>query len=131
MPISNRMVVFGAVLTGAYELAEALQKYLEQRGIVNPKVKTYKMFLNIEDGFYGILRSANEIKARKPKPEPSLPKGVIAFPQMRDWGETVKTPIDFIQALCEKHGVPFVIFEIPPTLEQLGASAALFLPEPH
>lgn len=113
LPNSNRVVVFGAVLTGAYELAQALQEYLQQQGVVNPEVETYKMFFNIEAGFYGILGKGGKNRGF------SLPKGVLAFPEMRDWGETVKTPFGFIQDLCEKHGVPFVKFDAIPTLKQL------------
>lgn len=111
MPISNRVVVFGTRVAGVYDLAEAFQEYLEQRGIINPQVEAYRDVANIVEGFYGTLQSPNEIKAEKPKPEPSLPRGVIAFPYMRLYGhagQTVGIKVEAIQALCAKHGVPFV-----------------------
>lgn len=132
MPILTRVVVFGTVLNGVRDLACKFQDYLEQNGIINPEVQAFRDVDGIEDAFYGRLLSPNEIKAGKPKPSDSLPVGVIALPEMRQYdyaGMTVETPFDFIEALCEKHRVPFVRFDKAPTLEELQVGATAFLPQ--
>lgn len=51
-----------------------------------------------------------------PKPEPTLPAGVMVFPEMRQYmhgyiGMTIETPYKRIEDLCAKYGVPFVYVE--------------------
>jgi hypothetical protein len=64
--------------------------------------------------------SASTVPATLSKPEvaPTIPAGVIVMPEMREEGPygafgTVDTPIEYIQTLCDKHGVPMIVVQNP------------------
>lgn len=64
----------------------------------------------------------------------TLPKGVIMLPEMRtyyEYGMTVPTPYEEIEALCEANGVPFVRLEAVNTPDEIRQAASFLNPGPE
>lgn len=127
--IPDRLVVFGtralndSLQHGAQNLARYVRAYLEENGIDAEATWTSDAS-HIADTFFGRSRA-------NPDAKPTIPKGVIAFPEMRQYtphgGMTIETPMDDIQRLCDEHEVPLVRIETmdPQAItEGLGALAA-------
>jgi hypothetical protein len=115
----NRVVVFGSRLSGAQELSEMFQKYLETHGIPNPNVHFIRSVENIESGFFDFSLPTNDAGwgpvYNTTSKSPTLPRGAILLPDMRwydEWGhgmhvETYGSGIDTdVRKLCAKYGVP-------------------------
>lgn len=112
---SNRIVVFGSRGSGAGDLVVALREFLSEKGIHNPAVSFSRNIDRISEVFYG---------SKNPGDIETIPKGVVTFPTMRLYdlgggldvptygyapGDRTGAPIEQIQALCDKHGVPLVM----------------------
>ncbi len=114
----NRILVLGSRSSGAYRFAGDFERYLEQKGIPNPEVESTRNAFYIEDAFLG-RDTLNEGKR-----DPNVPKGVILFPEMRQYvgpngmniptydrssvnmeGETIA---DRVRKLCRQYNVPLI-----------------------
>lgn len=110
----NRIVVFGSRLSGAEFFTNDFLKLLKENGIENPSVVLMRDGALIDQAFYG-----QQIQNDKP----SIPKGVVIFPEMRQYeGKSQmfiatycdkdivdgQTPFEKIKNLCEKHSVPYI-----------------------
>ncbi len=112
----NRIVVYGSNNSGANTLTKELQRYLQEVGIDHPSVELVRDAALIHQSFYG---------QKTPEDQVVLPRGVVVFPEMRQYWEgrgmfiptygyeglTGPFPFDLIKELCTKHGIPFVRFE--------------------
>ncbi len=115
---SNRVVVYGSNTSGAQELATQFQMYLEKTGINSPIVQHERDVALVRETFYGRMT---------PQDIPSLPRGVIVFPWMRQYdlwtgkGMFIRTfgkegledslAFERIKELCDQHNVPLIKFE--------------------
>jgi len=132
----NRVVVFGSHVSGAEDLARQARKGLDafnaqQRanGLPEVSVESWRDAGHLYDFFYG--RTPDN-----PTAEPTIPRGVIAFPEMRQYdpyngrGMFIPTPVAALQELCDQYGVPLILAERndqpePAAIEAgLGAIAA-------
>lgn len=131
---SNRVVVFGSRLSGALVLADEFKQYLVEYGIPNSLVATCRNVEMIEDAFF----DRRPIVPDAPPYTPTLPKGVIVFPEMRmirsvGLAMTIPTPFGYIKDLCDKYGVPVVLVGIkgePVTPEQSSQNVMKVLTSP-
>lgn len=127
IPTYNRVVVFGTRIDGVYEMAAGFQEFLNEAGLTHVSVIACRDTANILFSFY-----AGQY------PDISLPKGVVALPEMRFYnqktgrGYTVDTPFELIEELCTKHAVPFIKFTGTTSAEQLknGLQKISALPKP-
>lgn len=134
---SNRIVVYGTNADGGGQLTIDFRRYLEEAGIENPSVELVRDVTLIRAGFFGIRTSAEER---------TLPRGVVTFPDMRQYGpganmtvDTYRTPgseaispIDIIEELCTQYEIPLVRFEKLSTERAIRESLrTLLLPNPN
>ena len=122
----NRVVIFGSNLSGAGLLAEEFQQYLIDAGIENPLVELQRDQALINEAFYG---------RRNPEERITLPRGVIAFSEMRQYdpwdgkGMSIRTyhsrslegrtAFDDIKKLCQRHKIPLVKFKEGATADHI------------
>lgn len=130
LPVKNRVVAFGTRTDGVYELAKALEDYIESMGINNPAVEAFRIAGSIREKILGLWDSETQTVIKDQQPIP--PRGVIALPDMRydyggAWGDG-PTPFDEIEGICREYGIPFIKFETPPNLERLKSDLANILP---
>lgn len=112
LTLSNRVVVYGSRLSGTFELADKFKEHLKEQGVPNPVVSTCRNVEMINDAFYDI-RDPQWETVDTSKQIPTLPRGVIVFPEMRlirsaGPAMTIPTPYEYIKGLCDKHGIPIV-----------------------
>jgi len=130
----NRVVIFGSRVSGAEVTVIEFQDYLKERKVDNPDVQLHRDATRITSSFFG----------SEDPTQVSLPRGVIVFPEMRQYvqgaGMTIPTydadstgnsPFGLIRGLCEQFGVPFTTVGAPPALQQeLEGNSLMFLPPP-
>lgn len=123
LPITkpDRVVIYGSRTSGAPVVADELQKYLQEKGLNNPSVEVVRNVAVIENAFYDVPIGQNVNSKNIPH---NIPKGVIVFPQMRQYSEDMGMSVDtnaknlsgmsrreYIQRLCDKNKVPYIIVE--------------------
>lgn len=113
--VDNRVLILGSRLSGAYELGEEFQEYLEERGIPNPDVEVLRDAGYIERAIIGCEDLDEDINIRRLNPK--LPKGVILLDEMRQQTlsgmdmslDTYSCWIDkYVEEQCDAHNVPLV-----------------------
>lgn len=117
LSVANRVVVYGTNLSGAKAAATALQACMEQNNIENPLVEHIRFVDSIKPAFFGQPPA-------EPHTPPTLPRGVIIFPDMRvetPGGSllTVLTPAEAIIQLCTRHDVPYALYNGAPLPEEI------------
>ncbi len=99
----------GGHYEGAKQISVALSTYLKEHGVADDGVVISRQVDNIDNVFYRGNR------ADVPEPDivsDTAPDIVFVLPQMRGYdlgGYSLPTPTDYIEALCQEHGVPIVI----------------------
>lgn len=130
----NRILVLGSRLSGAFTLADNFQEYLEKAGIPNPDVEVLRDAGMIKDAFLG--RGYSE--ANKHLEDGTLPRGVILFPEMRQYTpsgsgmslQTYECGIDeYVEGLCAEYGVPLAEIRPNDSLDQLNEEIKLISSE--
>jgi hypothetical protein len=113
--VEERVLILGTNLSGARNLANDADVILRNQGL-QVKVQKIRDPELIKVAFFGIKPSDLEGILQGNNPEFTLPRLVIAFPEMRaeddeGTGMVVTTPIDYIQGLCKDYNVPFKYFQ--------------------
>lgn len=138
LPISNRVVVFGSRLSGAFDLAEALDRYLRVRDVPDVSLVVERNIERIISAFYG--RGKESIGD-------TLPKGVVVLPEMRWYPEGIgmtvnthrgelyagikySTVFGYIKSICDENGVPIVDFNNDSTQGELITGVDKLLTDP-
>jgi hypothetical protein len=105
LPQRQSLVVFGARINGAQDLATELSELAAARGLPDDSVEWTRNFEHAPDLFFGRTIDA-------PQVDPTVPLGVIAFPLLRSYAGPHPMMRDFdesiIPTLCERFGVPLV-----------------------
>ena len=137
----NRVVVYGSRLSGALDLARELGRYLEERGVSQPQVVGWRDAGYLRQAFFDeplpheVIDGPISLPSGKVTDAPvrTLPRGVVVFPEMRQYTEMGgmfldtyeskdfygKSTFDHIRELCERHGVPYLRMDYGATQEQL------------
>lgn len=130
--IENRVLILGARISGAHELAAAFRSYLEEKGIPEPNVQYLRDAAKIEEAFLG--RETLDEGRKSPNP----PKGVILLPYMRQYDNgkgmflsTYECGIsNYVEELCAEQGIPLIkIREINSQTQILQGLKELFEPK--
>lgn len=122
----SRIVVFGSRVSGAANFSQDFTNLLEKRGIEHVEVEWYREAPHIKTSFFGLAPGEPFSD-----PKASLPRGVVVFPELRQYhngmgmsirthfakGLDDKTPYDHIKELCDKFGVPCVRMEEEDSLD--------------
>lgn len=116
----------GGAFSGATEIASALELYLDENGMSHEGVVLSRQRGNIENAFFRAKRHGNKENSPEPAPD-SIPDVVFVLPVMRDYDSgafTLVTPVNEIEDLCQKHGVPMVVVDESFTPELLASCLA-------
>jgi hypothetical protein len=166
LPHSQRLVILGSRISGAFDLANQVDSSLKERGIEGVGIGLTRDVSHIDDAFFGrspqapspALPRGETAAADKPtkrllgwlgskllqsdvikaddvsqqdentaaRPD-SIPAAVLIFAHMRQYGPdgtgfTIDTPVEGIEKLCAKYGVPFTYVtrndEAPGTIDR-------------
>jgi|GEM_PF-1476845 len=140
-PVDPRFVIFGTRVAGVYGARDAFEAHLAAAGFPDAQVDAVRDAAAIQNAFYDIhvgdasrniepeqptstLRKfvdtllKREVAVVQDEAETStnLPQGVVVFPEMRQYtstggGMTIPSPREYIQELCDEHGVPVIFME--------------------
>lgn len=138
----NRVVVFGARVSGSDFLAGRFQSYLKEKGIQDPKVHYVRNIANIEAGFFDYWPVnpnwdyyPDNWNNDESTDHPTLPRGVILLPEMRQYHEMTGIFVPSyvvwsdIKKMCDQYGVPMVTIDKDFTPEQIETEIKKLLPE--
>ena len=136
----NRIVVFGSHNSGAGFLAHGFEDYLRSQGIENPYVHYVRNTTNINAGFLNYWPE-NPLNDYWPDPtadsdQPTLPRGVILMPEMRQYHEmtgmfvpTYQSGVaSYVRELCERYNVPLIEIHGSLTPEQIKEQIIALIP---
>jgi len=130
----NRVLVLGSRLSGAFELGNTFQIYLEERGIPEPEVEIQRDAGFIEKYVLGRETAAEGRKS------PDLPKGVILLPEMRQYSEggqamfldTYRSGVyQYVKDLCDKYKIPLIEIREYKTEDQIKDGLKKLLENPQ
>lgn len=111
----QRVVIYGANISGAHDFARAFRRHIEEMGITDAQIIHERNVSYWKKQFYGESDEKPGVR--------TLPRGVVVFDVMRQYdpwsgqgmfidsfgyeGQKTETFFDHIKQLCEKHGVPY------------------------
>ena len=134
LPRSERIEIFGSNLSGSSDLRRVMREFLEDYDLSRIDVQSTRYVESIEDSFYGRKASPDGTQWAEPPfqtlaeyladaavpeevtpPQDTIPAGVIVLREMRMeagmYNMTIPSPVEYIQELCDQHGVPMVYLE--------------------